>query len=143
MMFRRAPMAYLAKPDLIKEFFEELGFRLILTSPHVPPVILLHAGAFYMHFTDYEDEAERELILKLCSAPGLCSSKFKEPCYLSLLCNHLQLPITVTFYRTKTTAIALSLEEYNRRAKDNLKITEEEIRKVAEANLLGQASENE
>ena len=108
MMFRRAPMSYLAKPDLIKEFFEELGFRLILTSPHVPPVILLHAGAFYMHFTDYEDEAERELILKLCSAPGLCSSKFKEPCYLSLLCNHLQLPITVTFYRTKTTAIAIS-----------------------------------
>ena len=74
MMFRRAPMSYLAKPDLIKEFFEELGFRLILTSPHVPPVILLHAGAFYMHFTDYEDEAERELILNfvlhLASAPA-------------------------------------------------------------------------
>ena len=142
-MFRRAPMSYLAKPALIKDFFEELGFRLILTSPHVPPVILLHAGAFYMHFTNYDDEAERQLILKLCSSPKLCSSKFKEPCYLSLLCNQLQLPITLSFYRTKTTAIALSLEEYNRRAKDNLKISEEEMRKVAEANLQDQTSESE
>ena len=136
-------MSYLAKPDLIKAFFEELGFRLVLTSPHVPPVILLHAGAFYMHFLDYTDEAERELIQKLCSAPGLCSSKFKEPCYLSLLCNHLQLPITVTFYRTKTTAIALSLKEYNRRAKDNIKISEDELRIISEANLKDQVSENE
>lgn len=96
-----------------------------------------------MHFLDYEDEAERELILKLCSAPGLCSSKFKEPCYLSLLCNHLQLPITVTFHRTKTTAIALSLEEYNRRAKDNIKISEDELRKISEENLKDQASESE
>jgi len=96
-----------------------------------------------MHFIKYDDEAERELMLKLCSSPKLCSSKFKEPCYLSLLCYQLQLPITVSFYRTKTTAIALSLEEYNRRAKDNPRITDEEMRKVAEANPQDQTSETE
>ena len=96
-----------------------------------------------MHFTDFDDEVERELMLDLCSSRGICSSKIKEPGYLSLLCNHLQIPIRVTFHRPRISAIALSLEEYNRRAKDNLKISEEELRKISEANLNDQTSENE
>lgn len=134
-MFKRLPMCQLNKTDLIREFFESNGFRLVVTSPDAPPIILLHIVAFGFYFHDFDDPDDSDLIIKVLRGPAMCSSKMKEPSYLSLLCNHFQKPIHVKFFRSHVSVMALSLEEYNRRAKDDLRLTEEEMKKISEDNL--------
>lgn len=139
----RLPMCHLVKTELIRDFFAEGGIRLVLTSQEVPPVILLHEIVFFLEFHDFDDQGDSELLLEILKEPGVSSTKIKEPSYLSLLCNHFQCPIKVTFHGVNFSLIAVSVEEYNRRAKTEWKLSEERMQEIAAANLRDLKAENE
>lgn len=139
----RLPMSHLVETELIQNFFADGGLRLILTSSDVPPVILLPSVIFCFEFHDFDDQADSELLVEILSETGVSSSKIKAPSYLSLLCNHFQRPIKVTFHGVNFSLIALSVEEYNRRAKPEWKLSEERMQEIAEANLRDLKAENE
>ena len=139
----RLPMTHLDETALIRDFFADGGLRLVLTSSDVPPVILLPSVVFCFEFHNFDDQTDSELLVEILSETGVSSSKIKAPSYLSLLCNHFQRPIKVTFHGVNFSLIAVSLEEYNRRAKDAWKLSEERMQEIAAANLRDLKAENE
>lgn len=139
----RLPMSHLVDTELIRDFFADGGIRLVLTSSDVPPVILLPTVIFCFEFHEFDDQADSELLVNILSEPGVSSTKIKAPSYLSLLCNHFQCPIKVTFHGVNFSLIAVSVEEYNRRAKTEWKLSEERMQEIAAANLRDLAAENE
>ena len=80
-MVKRLPMCQLNKTDSIREFFESNGFRLVVTSPDAPPVILVHILAFGLYFHDFADLNDSDLIIKVLRSSAVSSIKMKEPIY--------------------------------------------------------------
>jgi len=110
-----ARMSDLKDGQLIKSFFLEKGFLLVLYDHEMPPIVLAPLPLLFLTVLERRsDDLCEELRIKLyMEKTKIGLGKAANTHYLALLCEHLNQPIHLECRQPAVELVALSVNQYS------------------------------